>query len=66
MQLSVALTGDQRLAENVILEVQAMARRHGLEVPTIRVVRRSSVGPKVKKFTPSHKKESKTRRKSTV
>jgi hypothetical protein len=48
MQLSVALTGDQRLTENLILEVRAMARRYGLETPNIEVVRQPRVGPKVK------------------
>ncbi len=48
MQLSVALTGDQRLAENLILEVRAMAKRYGLEIPSVEIVRQPRVGPKVK------------------
>jgi EAL domain-containing protein (putative c-di-GMP-specific phosphodiesterase class I) len=48
MQLSVSLTGDQRLTENLILEVRAMARRYGLETPNVEVVRQPRVGPKVK------------------
>jgi hypothetical protein len=48
MQLSVALTGDQRLTENLILEVRAMAKRYGLETPNIEIVRQPRVGPKVK------------------
>jgi hypothetical protein len=46
MQLSVALTGDQRLAENLILEVRAMAKRYGLEIPSVEIVRQPRVGPK--------------------
>ena len=49
MQLSVALTGDQRFAENVILEVRALAQRFGLEVPSIKVVLRRANGPKTAK-----------------
>jgi hypothetical protein len=47
MQLSVALTGDQRLAENLIVEVRAMAKRYGLEIPSVEIVRQPRVGPKV-------------------
>jgi len=35
MQLSVALTGDQRLTQNLIHEVRALAKRYGLETPDI-------------------------------
>ena len=48
MQMSVDLTGDQRLAENVILEVRAIAKRYGLETPNVEIVRQPRVGPKVK------------------
>lgn len=48
MQLSVALTGDQRLTENLILEVRDVARRYGLEIPDIQVRRQPRLGPKVK------------------
>jgi hypothetical protein len=48
MQMSVALIGDQRLAENLILEVRALAKRYGLEIPSVEVVRQPRVGPKVK------------------
>jgi hypothetical protein len=47
MQMSVALTGDQRSAESLILEVRAMAKRYGLEVPSVEIVRQPRVGPKV-------------------
>ena len=46
MQMSVALTGDQRSAESLILEVRAMAKRYGLEIPSVEVVRQPRVGPK--------------------
>lgn len=52
IQLKVVLAGDQRLAENVILEVRALARRYGLEVPSVRVMRRPTVGPKALKSAP--------------
>jgi hypothetical protein len=48
MQLTFALTGDQRLTENLILEVRAAARRCGLEIPSIEVMRQPRVGPKAK------------------
>ena len=63
MQLKVVLRGDQRLAENVILEVRAMAKRRGLESPQISVMRQSSVAPKQKKAT-SRKSGSRADRKS--
>ena len=47
MQLSVGVTGDQRLAENLILEVRAMAKRYGLEIPRVEIMRQPRVGPKV-------------------
>jgi hypothetical protein len=57
MELRVALTGDQRVAENLILEVRAIAQRCGLEIPNIQVVRQPKVGPKTpkKKVRPRRK-----------
>jgi hypothetical protein len=49
MELSVVLRGDRRLAENVILEVRAIAERCGLEPPSIRVTRQPLVGAKAPK-----------------
>jgi hypothetical protein len=46
MQMSVALTGDQRSAESLILEVRAMAKRYGLEIPSVEIVRQPRVGAK--------------------
>jgi len=43
MELRVALSGDQRVAENLILEVRAIAQRCGLEIPNIQVVRQPKV-----------------------
>jgi hypothetical protein len=48
MQLSVALVGDQRLTQNLILEVREAAKRHGLEVPDVQILQQPRVGPKVK------------------
>ena len=36
-RLELVIEGDRRLAEDVILEVRALAKRYGLEVPTARV-----------------------------
>ena len=52
MQLKVVLRGDQRLAENVILEVRAMAKRRGLESPQISVMREWSVARSRKNRSP--------------
>ena len=52
MQLKVVLKGDQRLAENLIIEVRAIAKRHGLESPRISVMRQSAVVAKQKKAAP--------------
>ena len=49
MQLKIDLAGDRRLAEDVILEVRALAQRLGLEPPQVRVVNRPAVGPKTRK-----------------
>jgi hypothetical protein len=46
MELRVALVGDQRLTENVIVEVRSVARRYGLEIPSIRIVRKPPIRPK--------------------
>jgi hypothetical protein len=56
MQLSLALTGDQRFTENVILEVRALAQRFGLEIPSIKVVRRRAIGAKTAKATSRRKR----------
>jgi hypothetical protein len=49
MQLKVIIKGDRRMAESVILEVRAAARRCGLEIPSIQIERRPAVGPKTKR-----------------
>jgi hypothetical protein len=41
--------GDQRLTENLILELRAVARDCGLEIPSFEVVRQPRVGPKAKR-----------------
>jgi translation elongation factor EF-Tu-like GTPase len=49
MQLKIDLAGDRRLAEDVILEIRALAQRFGLEAPQVSVVSRPAVGPKARK-----------------
>ena len=56
MELSITLTGDRRLAENVILEVRAMAQRYGLEIPSVRVLPESSIGPRKLRSAPRDKR----------
>jgi hypothetical protein len=48
-QMRVALRGDQRMAENFILEVRALAARCGLEIPSVQITRQPAVGSKTKK-----------------
>jgi hypothetical protein len=66
MQVRVVLAGDQRLAENVILEVRAIAQRHGLEIPDVSVIRQLSVGSKSKKSTSRRKSKSRAARSSSI
>ena len=35
MQMKLTVAGDRRLAENVVLEVRALARRFGLEIKDV-------------------------------
>ena len=44
--LTVALTGDRAMVENVILEVRALAQKFGLEIPDITVIREPTIVPK--------------------
>jgi hypothetical protein len=46
LQLRIALTGDQALTENVIMEVLAAARQVGLGPAKVEVFRKPRVGPK--------------------
>jgi len=46
VEFRVVLTGNQRLTENFILEVRAIAQRCGLEIPSVQVIRQPKVGPK--------------------
>jgi hypothetical protein len=50
MVLKVILKGDRRMAESVILEVRAAAKRCGLEIPSIQIECRPAVGPKTKRL----------------
>jgi hypothetical protein len=58
MELRVVLTGDRRATENLILEVRAIARRCGLEMPSVQVIRQPNVGAKTMKTkkVASHRK----------
>jgi hypothetical protein len=51
MQISVALTGDRRLTENLIHEVRAVAERYGLAVPSIEIVSQPRGVPKSKRVS---------------
>ena len=46
LELQVSLKGDKQLAENVIVEVLAAARRLGIKPPRVQVLRKARVGPK--------------------
>lgn len=46
MVLTVALTGDRVMAENLILEVRALAQKFGLEIPDVTVIRKPRIAPK--------------------
>ena len=45
MRLKIGLNGDRRLTEKVILEVKAAARRLGLEIANVEVVRKVARKP---------------------
>lgn len=49
MRLKIGLKGDQRLTEKVILEVKAAARRLGLEIENVEVIRKPSTSRKARK-----------------
>ena len=44
--LTVALTGDRAMVENVILEVRALAQKFGLEIPDVTVISQPTIAPK--------------------
>jgi hypothetical protein len=66
IQIDLLLKGDKRLAENVKLEVCALAERYGLEIPSVRVLNRPAVRPKRAKSTPPARRVSNTRGKRSV
>jgi hypothetical protein len=49
MRMKVSLNGDRRLTEKVILEVKAAARRLGLEIANVEVVRMPRATRKARK-----------------
>jgi hypothetical protein len=64
IQLRVALTGNKRLAENVILEVRALAQRFGLGIAHVTVVSRSAAIAKTRR--PSRRPHSSILRRAEV
>jgi hypothetical protein len=44
--LTVALTGDRAMVENVVLEVRALAQKFGLEISDVTVIRKPTIVPK--------------------
>jgi len=60
MRLKIGLNGDRRLTEKVILEVQAAARRVGLEVANIEVIRKPSSSRKARKRASGRKPRART------
>ena len=44
--LTVALTGDRAMVENVILEVRALAQKFGLEIADVTLIREPAIVPK--------------------
>jgi|RhiMethySRZTD1v2_1073278.scaffolds.fasta_scaffold295558_2 hypothetical protein len=63
VQMNLIVRGDKRVAENIIIEVRAIAERRGLEIPSVRVVQQPAVGPKTAKLM-SRGRGSKARRRS--
>jgi hypothetical protein len=49
MECSIVLKGDRRMAEDVILEVRAIAERFGLEPTSIQVTRQAPARRKAKR-----------------
>ena len=60
VRLKIGLKGDRRLTEKVILEVQAAARRVGLEVADIEVMRKPSSTRKARKPASGRKPRART------
>ena len=55
MRLRIALKGDRRLTEKVILEVKAVARQLGMELENVEVVQKAPNGAKVRKASSARK-----------
>jgi len=55
-QMKVTLRGNQRTAENFILEVRAIAERCGLEIPSVQIISHPNVGSKTNKKARSRRK----------
>jgi len=51
MRLEVTVAGDRRLAEEVILEIQARARGYGLDPPAVTLRSHQALRPKTQKLS---------------
>lgn len=60
MRLKIDLNGDRRLTEKVILEVQATARRLGLEIANVEVIRKPPTTRKARKPASRRKPRART------
>jgi len=58
MRLKISLNGNERLTENLILEVKAAASRLGLEkeIEYVEVIRQTSTARKVRKLASGRKR----------
>jgi hypothetical protein len=63
-ELRVDLSGDRRVAEEIILEMRALARRYGLEMPDARIVKARGAGPSAKTPLPPRRATARSRRAS--
>jgi hypothetical protein len=54
--LEIAVAGDRRHTENLIVQVRAAARKFGLDVSGVHIVPKSSVRPKTPKQSRKSKK----------
>jgi hypothetical protein len=46
MVMKIELTGDRAAAENIILEIRALAQKFSLKIPNVTVIREPAVVPK--------------------
>jgi hypothetical protein len=63
-ELRVDVSGDRRVAEEIIVEMRALARRYGLEMPEARIVKVRGVGSSAKTPLPPRRATPRSRRAS--